>query len=109
MSDDKRLTENGLLSEFHYQPHTEIVTHRVSQPNEDLILERNSELRKQPEAFASNDYMEQVASIPIVMWEQAIREGYQLNACDNQIADRELFRFLRSENGKKCMVTERKV
>jgi len=35
-------------SEFHYQEHTGELTHKLTQPSEDLILQRNAELRKNP-------------------------------------------------------------
>ena len=107
MGNNKELTPEGILSEFHFQPHTAELTHRRTQPNEDLILERNHELRKQPEAFVKNDYFHQIASIPLIMWDKAIREGYELNAPDNKVADKELMRFLRSESGKMCLVRDK--
>jgi len=101
------LTPNGILSELLYQEHTDEVAHRRTQPNEDLILARNYELRKQPEAFKKNDYLQPVASIPIIMWEKAIREGFALNARDHATADSELARYLSSPEGKLCMLTEK--
>lgn len=103
----KILHDSGVLSTFHYQPHTDVLSHHRSQPNEDLILERNQSLRNEPEAFAKNDYMHQLASIPLIMWDNAIRDGYELNAPDNGIAEKELMRFLRSENGKICLVRDK--
>lgn len=106
---ERYLDSMGFLSEFHYQNHTDTLYHRLTQPNEDIILERNATLRKEPEAFAKNDYFHQIASIPLIMWDKAIRDGYQLNNSDSQIADRELMRFLRTDEGKFCMVREEKV
>jgi len=107
MADNAKFTDQGLVSEFHHTAHTDEIHHRLHQPNENLILERNKRLRNEPEAFRKNDYMTQVASIPLIMWEKAIRDGYQLNCKDREIADKELMRFLRSENGKKCLVMEK--
>lgn len=106
---NKILTEHGIVSEIGYQAHTDQIYHRRTQPNEQLILERNHELRKQPEAFAKNEHFHQLASIPIIMWEKAIRDGYELNAKNNDHANRELMRFLRSPDGRLCMVSNEKV
>jgi len=102
---------NGLLSEYLGCDHTGEIAHRLHQPNASLILERNKKLRNEPEAFdrAKKDKMEQVASIPVIMWEKAIRDGYDLNCRDKEIADQELMRFLRSPEGRACLVTNRKV
>ena len=103
--------QNGLISEYLDCPHTGEVAHRLHQPNADLILERNKKLRNEPEAFdrVKKKSMEQVASIPLLMWEKAIRDGYDLNCPDKDIADKELMRYLRSYEGMACLVTNKKV
>lgn len=86
------------------------VYHKTTQPAEDLILERNAELRKNPGVIqdlggnGENSWGRQVASIPFIIWEKAIRDGYWLNCPDSKIAEQEMHRFLMSEDGKKCLV-----
>lgn len=106
---DKQFTPEGIMSQFLYCDHTGEIAHRRTQPNEDLILEHNKRLRNEPEAFAKNDYFHQIASIPLIIWEKAIRDGYDLTCPDKEIADKELMRFLRSTEGRICMVREEKV
>ena len=106
---NKVLTEHGILSEIAHQAHTNELFHRRTQPNEDIILERNQRLRNEPEAFAKNDYFHQLASIPIIMWEKAVRDGYELNSKNNEHATKELMRYLRSPEGRTCMVRNEKV
>jgi hypothetical protein len=109
MADNVEWTAQGLISEFHHTAHTDEIHHNIRQPNENLILERNHRLRLEPEAFAKNDYMQPLASIPIIIWEKAIRDGYDLNCPDQEIANKELMRFLRSPEGKKCLTTPKKI
>jgi hypothetical protein len=45
-----------------------------------------------------------VASIPFIMFEKAIRDGYDLNCPDSKIAGQEMNRFLKSEDGRLCLV-----
>lgn len=95
-----------ILSEFHYQPHTNEVFHHQTQPSENLIYEHNQNLRKD-NVLGDLSFGRQIASIPFIAWEKAIRDGYALNAKDAQIAEKELFRFLRSEEGRKCLVRDK--
>lgn len=86
------------------------VFHKRTQPSENLILTQNQELRKNPGVI--NDLGKQsghvwgrwVAQIPMIVWEKAIRDGYGLNCTDKDIARKEVARFLRSEEGKKCLI-----
>jgi hypothetical protein len=99
-----------IRSEIHYQEHTGVLTHKTTQPNEDLILERNAELRKNPgviKDLGSNKdgtWGRMIASIPFIMLEKAIRDGYELNTGGREHRSAELFRFLKSDEGKKCLV-----
>ena len=103
-----------IKSEFHYQEHTGLLTHVTSQPTEKLILERNNELRKNEGAIhdlgsqgEGGSWGRQVASIPIILYQKAIRDGYQLNSKDTEFAGKETMRFLASDEGKTCLVTGR--
>lgn len=105
-----------IKSEFHYQPCTEQVTHRTTQPTEDIILKRNQEVRNSglKLEFGVGDGAEggmwgrALCSVPFIKWEAAKRAGFDLDCPDQEIADRELMRFLKTEEGRKCLVTEDK-
>jgi hypothetical protein len=92
-----------------YQDHEDKLYHEVTQPTENLILERNKELRNNPGSLkdlgsGDNTFGRQVASIPLVMYEKAIRDGYDLNSRDAQIATSEMMRYLQSSEGQLCLV-----
>ena len=100
-----------IRSEIYYQEHTGVLTHKTSQPTEDLILRRNAELRKNPGVIKDlgaqsqgGSFGRMVASIPFIMYEKALRDGYELNATDGEHRSKELFRYLQSEEGKKCKI-----
>lgn len=87
------------------------ITHAITQPTEDLILGRNSELRKNEgcikdlgQGQEGGTWGRQVACIPenLLLW--ASKNGYDIYNKDSQIASKELFRFLNSEKGKPCLV-----
>ena len=98
------MVDEVFKSEFLVSEHTGELAHRLSQPTEDLILSSNAELRKNKGAIRDLSFGRQVASIPLIMWEKAILDGYQLNCKDKPTREREMNRFLRSEDGKKCLV-----
>jgi len=98
-----------IRSKYHFTPHTGVMTHETTQPSEDIILERNAELRKNPGAIrdlgdGKDTWGRQVATIPFIMLERAIRDGYDINSKDSKHGQRELMRFLQSSEGKKCLV-----
>lgn len=99
-----------IRSDVHYQEHTGEITHKTSQPSEDIILQRNAELRKNPGVIqdlgkqSGHTFGRQVASIPFIMYEAALRAGYDLNSTDKDHRQKEVFRYLNSEEGKKCLV-----
>ena len=99
-----------IRSDLFYQNHTDELTHKTSQPTEDIILRRNHELRKNPGviqdlgAQSGESFGRQVASIPFIMYEEAIRDGYDLNKGDAEHRSKEMFRFLQSDKGKLCLV-----
>ena len=69
-------------SEVHYQDSTDVLTHKVTQPSEDIILARNAELRKNPGVIndfggkGSQTWGRQVASIPMILFDNAIIVRY---------------------------------
>jgi len=103
--------DSVIKSEILYQNHTDTITHKTTQPSEDIILDRNAELRKNPgvirdlgQGQSGGSWGRQVASIPFILYEKAIRDGYRLNARDQKLAALEMHRFLQSAEGKTCLV-----
>lgn len=90
--------------------HGDEIAHKVSQPTEELILQRNAELRKNEGviqdlgAQSGETWGRMVASIPFIVFEKAIRDGYQLNHKDADFAGKEMHRFLATPEGKMCLV-----
>lgn len=100
-----------ILSELHYQDHEDKLYHRTSQPTEGLILERNAELRKNPDAIKDlgqgkegGSWGRLVATIPVIMLDKAVRSGYDIYSKDAQIASKEMHRFLQSADGQLCLI-----
>jgi hypothetical protein len=105
------MIDEVIRSDVHYQEHTGVLTHKTTQPSEDLILQRNAELRKNPGVIQDlgaqtedGAFGRYVASIPFIMYEAAIRAGFDLNATDGDHRSKELFRYLKTEEGAKCIV-----
>lgn len=98
------MSDEVFKNELLYCNHTDELARKLTQPSEDIILNHNSELRKNKGALRDFEFGRQVASIPMIMWEKAIRDGYNLTSKDKTIREREMNRFLRSEDGKKCLV-----
>lgn len=91
--------------------HGTVLTAKKTQPTEDLILARNAELRKNPGVIRDfgkdqegGTWGRQVASIPEIIYWNAIKAGYDMNSKDAQIAAKETARFLRSPIGRTCLV-----
>jgi len=100
-----------LQSDIHYQEHTGVLTHKLTQPTEKLILDDNARMRSCKGLLRDlGDHSEggawgrMVATIPFIIFEQAKREGYDLSSKDAQIAAQEMNRFLKSPMGKACLV-----
>lgn len=96
-------------SEVVFQKHEDKMYHKLTQPSEDIILNRNRELRKNQGAIndfgkGTQTWGRMVASIPLNMFEKAKRDGYDLESKDAEIAQRELNRYLQSTEGKMCLV-----
>lgn len=87
------------------------LVHEWTQPAEDLILERNNELRKNEDALRDlgegqegGTWGRQVASIPFALYYKAIRDGFDLNSKDSKTAEKEMWRFLQTPEGKTCII-----
>jgi len=94
-----------------YQDHEDVLYHELTQPTENTILERNKELRKDPGVIkdlganmgSGETWGRQVASIPFIIYNHALRLGYELDAPGEQ-GQREMARFLQTDLGKQCLV-----
>ncbi|RKZ07754.1 hypothetical protein DRQ25_10810 [Candidatus Fermentibacteria bacterium] len=103
--------EGPIKHEFHYQPHTGVLTAVQTQATEDMILARNAELRKNPGALRDlgqdeegGSWGRQMASIPFIMFQAAIKAGFDLTNTDAKYAAKEMQRFLATPKGKRCLV-----
>lgn len=103
--------EGPIKQEFHYQPHSGVLTSVQTQASENTILARNAELRKNPgvlrdlgQGEKGGSWGRQLASIPFIMFTKAINDGYDLNNKDAKFAAKEMQRFLATTEGKMCMV-----
>ena len=100
-----------LRSDIHYQEHTGVLTHKLTQPTEQLILDRNANLRNTPGALRDlgegqegGAWGRMVASIPFIIFEQAKRDGFDLSCKDQEIAGREMNRLIQTPAGMACRV-----
>lgn len=98
-------------SDVHYQEHDSTLTHVATQPTEGTILDRNAELRKNPKVIQDlgaqsegGTWGRQIASIPFILYEEAVRDGFELNSKDAKHREKEMHRFLKSGKGKLCLV-----
>lgn len=103
--------DSVIKSEVHYQDHDGTLTHKTTQPTEGIILDRNAELRKNEGSIRDlgagqegGSWGRQVASIPFIVYEKAIRDGFQLNSKDKDLAGKEMHRFLSTPEGQMCKV-----
>jgi len=105
------MSDEIFRSDFHHQAHTDEFTHKLTQPTEDLILNRNAELRKNPgvirdlgHSSEGGAWGRQLASIPMIIYDKAIRDGFDLNHKNAQHAGLEMARFLKTDIGKSCLI-----
>ena len=104
---------SGVLKSEFIMDNDGVLTHKLTQPTEDLILARNAELRKNRGAIrdlgeqSGGAFGRQVASIPMNLFHWAVKNGYDLNNRDSEIAGKEMMRFLQSEKGKPCLIQEK--
>jgi len=91
--------------------HCNTITHKLTQPTEDLILARNARLRQNPGVIndlghkaEGGTWGRQLASIPLILYDKAKRNGYDLDSKDKETAEREMLRFLDSVEGCACLV-----
>jgi hypothetical protein len=104
-------TFDGVIkSEF--LTHIDEIAHKQTQPSESLILARNAELRKNPGVLyklgeqEGHVWGEMLASIPMNMYEKAIRDGYPLNHPNTATSAMAMMNYLRTPEGKECLVQD---
>ena len=116
MSKFSEVMEGGIKQELHYQNHTDTLTARLTQPAEKIILERNAQLRKNPGSIRdlgqvegknkthSQTWGRLLCSIPNLMYAQAIKAGFAMDSSDSKLAEKEINRFLLTDEGKQCLI-----
>lgn len=114
MSSTDIATDGLFISRFDHHTATNEFAHTLMQPSDKLIYAQNAELRKNPGALndmghglEGGTWARQVASIPIIDYEQAKLDGYDLDNPDATFATKEMFRFLASDTGKKSLVVNK--
>jgi hypothetical protein len=103
---------DGLFKSEFIEHGTELC-HKLTQPTEDIILERNKRLRNNQGAIndlgKGNDggtWGRWVASIPEIDYNMAIKAGYDLNSKDPKLRTAEMNRFLATPIGRACLIQE---
>ena len=93
----------------HYVAHEDELVRELTQPTENIILDRNRELRKNPDAQhdlgaqCGESYGRQVANIPLIMVDKAKRDGYDILR-----NDKDLFKWLQTTpEGRSCLTREK--
>jgi len=81
------------------------ITYReLTQPSEDTILNRNSELRKNTGVINDMSFGRQLASIPVNAYEKMCRDHPELIKGDSQQRSECMMKILNSSEGKKYLV-----
>lgn len=100
-------------SRLHYQPHTGEMTHQLNDTTEDIVLERNAELRKNPGSLHDlgaqgngGTWGRKLADIPpgLILW--AKNNGMDLFHPDKDQCQRNLAAFLATPQGRACLVQD---
>jgi hypothetical protein len=112
MDENEKLNNTPVFKyKFHWDESDEVLHKTLEQPTEDLILERNANLRNNPDAIKSigsgtETLGRVVANIPFIHLDWAVRNGYDIYSRDNDIAEKELHRFLMSPIGRLSWVRD---
>lgn len=96
-----------IKSEVLWDAHDETLHHRTSQPTEGLILKRNKQFRDNG-LIKDLTFGRLAAVIPMIAWDAAKRQGYDVENPDGKVAGREIHRFLQTDYGKACLVHDDK-
>lgn len=100
-------TDGIIQNEYHFSEHDEVLTVRQTQPSEQLIMDRNAELRLNPGArrdLTGNDgktWGRHQANIPNIIYHKVIAEGkYDLST------ERGIQEWLNgTKEGRACLVS----
>lgn len=109
MTDFGAFMDEVFKSELNFE-HDHMV-HKLTQPTENLILERNARLRN--ETGVVNDLSDDEGQdwgrweycIPYIIWWKALRDGFQMTHKNKEFAHKEFLRFINTPEGKACRVT----
>lgn len=83
------------------------ITRILTQPTEEIILERNNELRKNKGALRDLSFGRQVASIPLNDFEMLRRKYPDLTEGDAEQRQNRLTKILSSSEGRKYLVQDK--
>ena len=99
-------TDGLIVNEFYHDAHDETMHVRQTQPTEQLILDRNAELRRNKGALKDlsgpdgKKWGGMTASIPVIMYDKVMKAG-KYNLQD----DGDLNKWLReTPEGRSCLV-----
>lgn len=102
---------NAPVFKAEFFEHGTEIAHKVTQPTEDIILARNARLRLNPGSIndlgkgqEGGTWGRQVASIPLIIYTEAKRNGFDLDSKDKKVAELEMIRFLKTPKGMACLV-----
>jgi len=103
---DRNETDGVWKAEYRHQGHEEKLYRRLTQPNKNLIYERNKRLRNEL-AVKDFSFGRYVGEIPLEDLEKASRADPDLKSPDGKIRQKALMRFLKSPEGQACLVVPR--
>ncbi len=82
---DFKIFRDGWKLNFKHCAHENIVTRELTQPDRDLILTRNANLRNNPGAINDLSFGRQMLSVPLEDMEMLRRKHPELRTTDSQI------------------------
>jgi len=104
---DVKIKQDGFTSRLTYCEATGEVLHELVQDDRDIILARNAELRKNPDAVRDLSFGRLLASVPNEDWEWFLRQNKGFYQMPKEERDKRLMAFLKTtERGKASMVRE---
>ncbi len=96
MKPDKTTHQDGYRCDFYHSKHEDVVTRNLTQENRSMILERNSQLRNNPDALNDLTFGRQVMTIPLADYEMLRRKHPELRSSDNQVRSDWYKKFIQS-------------
>jgi hypothetical protein len=89
-----------------YEIHGDQLVRRLTQPTENIILNRNAELRKNPGAIRDMSFGRMVASIPFNDYEFLRRKYPELVYGDAEQRQKCMYKILSSSEGARFLVRD---